>query len=57
MALSSQSIITDVNGVAAKITMMHMVAIEWDAIVLVSTRGTVDGHGFITSSARNRAWH
>ncbi len=51
------SIITDVNGVAAKTTMMHMVAIEWDTIVLVSTRGKVDGRGFITSSARNRAWH
>ncbi len=50
------SIITDVNRVAAKTTTMHMVAIEWDAIALVSTRGTVDGRSFITSGARNRAW-
>ncbi len=46
------SVITDVNGVAVKMTTMCVVAIGWDAIAVVSARGTVDGHGLITSGAR-----
>ncbi len=48
--------ITDVNGVAAKITTTLVVVIGRDAIAVVSVRGTVDGHGLITSGARSRAW-
>ncbi len=37
-------------------TTVHVVAIEWDVIAVVSTRRTVDSRGLITSSARSRAW-
>ncbi len=49
------SVITNVNGVAAKTTTMRAVAIGWDAIAVVSTRGMVDSHGLNTSGARSRA--
>ncbi len=50
------SIITDVNRVAAKMTMTHVVAIRREAIAVVSARGTVDNRGLITSGAKSRAW-
>ncbi len=50
------SIITNVNGVATKMTAMHAAMIGRNAIALVSTRGTVDSRGLITSGGRSGTW-
>ncbi len=43
------SVITDVDRAAAKTATMGVVAIRRDAIAVVSVRGTIAGHGLITS--------
>jgi hypothetical protein len=45
------SIIANINGLEAKMMTTGMVAIGWDAIAVVSTRGAVSGYCSITSGA------
>ncbi len=50
------SVIADVNGAAAKMTMTGVVTIGRDTITVVSTRETVAGQGSNAGGARSRAW-